>query len=399
MSGAAFAAGAIEPDRLDLADLLTPMSEARFFREIFERSILHGRAREPARFSRLRAAIALPQLIDDQTGWGNVSLARADRSAASCPYLCAAPSYRVIEQAYRDGYTVVLNDLQRRVDAVAWLCRRLERSFFCRANVNLYWSPPGQAALLPHYDDDDVIILQLEGNKLWKSYPARDRLPTGRSAYHLGDLGDPGDHELLAGDILYLPRGTPHEALAVGAGSMHLTVSLNLVRWSEVMAEIVGELAERDLACRRSVPREMLRSADRDLGSIGRALLSRVLAGPGDTGEAAHNIHRRLLETAPRLALQKRYEDGERYRLAPDQLCAVTWTEAEVRLVAIGTSCSFHPRWSDLCRRLAGGDDFDRAELASMGTDAEISEILEALLASGVIVRVCAPKPRRRPQS
>ena len=84
----------------------------------------------------------------------------------------------------------------------------------------------------PHYDDVDVFILQVSGRKRWRAYAP---LPgAGLPRFSSPDfdeardaLGAPLlDRTLQPGDMLYLPRGTVHQAQSLPEEhSLHLTVS------------------------------------------------------------------------------------------------------------------------------------------------------------------------------
>jgi hypothetical protein len=84
----------------------------------------------------------------------------------------------------------------------------------------------------PHYDDVDVFILQVSGYKRWRAYAPRGwhalpRFSSGNFNESQADLGRKIlDHVLAPGDILYLPRGTIHQAEALeDEHSLHLTLS------------------------------------------------------------------------------------------------------------------------------------------------------------------------------
>jgi bifunctional lysine-specific demethylase and histidyl-hydroxylase NO66 len=82
----------------------------------------------------------------------------------------------------------------------------------------------------PHFDDVDVYVLQVEGAKRWRVYPplSGHALPRYSSRDFADDeIGAPLRTVVLRpGDLLFLPRGTIHQADALqDAHSMHLTVS------------------------------------------------------------------------------------------------------------------------------------------------------------------------------
>lgn len=100
--------------------------------------------------------------------------------------------------------------------------------------------PPAQG-FAPHFDDVDVYVLQVEGRKRWRvaaplpghALPrcsSRDFVDAEVGACML-------DVELAPGDLLYLPRGTIHQAESLpGAASLHLTVSADHRRsWADLL--------------------------------------------------------------------------------------------------------------------------------------------------------------------
>ncbi len=59
---------------------------------------------------------------------------------------------------------------------------------------------------------------------------------------------------LNAGDLLYLPRGHPHEVRSGGATSLHITLGVKPVLWAEVIEEAVQAAINSDATLRRSLP-------------------------------------------------------------------------------------------------------------------------------------------------
>src|SRR5262249_54627347 len=93
----------------------------------------------------------------------------------------------------------------------------------------LFLSPPGKPPTIrPHLDGAHVLVLQLEGTKDWMvgdpatagtSYPAfcdDDGFATGLLL----------ETTLEAGQVLYLPLGSPHCARATSHTSLHLSIEV-----------------------------------------------------------------------------------------------------------------------------------------------------------------------------
>jgi len=98
------------------------------------------------------------------------------------------------------------------------------------ANVNAYLTPAGSQGFGTHFDTHDVFVLQTHGAKLWRLYEPSHRLPEGAetAAEHDSPPGPvKSTAELRPGDLLYLPRGTPHDATANESASLHLTIGVH----------------------------------------------------------------------------------------------------------------------------------------------------------------------------
>ncbi len=131
----------------------------------------------------------------------------------------------------KDGYSIRLVQPQQWHQACFELCACLQEYFGHPVGCAAYLTPAGSQGFPPHYDDVEVFVIQLEGSKRWRLYerpdartsPAADRTTEFRPA----ELGPPMQElTLRAGDVLYLPRGVVHQALAQRAShSLHLTFS------------------------------------------------------------------------------------------------------------------------------------------------------------------------------
>jgi hypothetical protein len=67
---------------------------------------------------------------------------------------------------------------------------------------------------------------------------------------------------LRAGDTLYLPRGTPHEAVDTTGTSLHATFALLPIRMIDLLEMVVRLAAEDDVELRRAVPLDWLDGED-----------------------------------------------------------------------------------------------------------------------------------------
>ena len=147
----------------------------------------------------------------------------------------------------RDGYSIRIVHPQQWHQACYELCSVLQEHFGFPVGCSAYLTPRASQGFPPHYDDVEVFVLQLEGSKRWRLYdrpdgracPAADRT----TEFAREDLGEPLQTLTLhAGDLLYLPRGVVHQALAQADGhSLHLTFSTyQRHTWRELLVSDEG---------------------------------------------------------------------------------------------------------------------------------------------------------------
>ena len=185
---------------------------------------------------------------------------------------------------YDGGATLVLSQMEEVHLPLARFCRGLERVFMHPVQCNVYLTPPGAKGFRVHYDTHDVLILQVQGEKLWRYWPtppvpfANNRTPHQRGAE---PQEDPRTQMMRPGDVLYLPRGILHDAASQGAqSSLHLTVGLLDVSWADALRAALDVMEVQDPAFRQSFP--TWRLAD---GGISDALVEQSGARLATLGE------------------------------------------------------------------------------------------------------------------
>ena len=221
------AESADKPRRL-LSWLVAPLSLAQFDSEVRELRPMHlvraaSRAGESGYYTGwfgskdLRALLADGQLRYtedvDVTSYANGKRSTLNGDGAA--------GEEEVLAAFGRGCSVRLSWPQRYNDRVWALLSVIEEYFCCGAGCNVYWTPKGTQGFAPHYDDVDVFILQVEGEKHWTLHSPlseAEALPRHSSAdFAQSQLGDPlAEVVLRPGDMLYLPRGTVHQAKSHG---------------------------------------------------------------------------------------------------------------------------------------------------------------------------------------
>lgn len=135
-----------------------------------------------------------------------------------------------LRRLFDEGCTLQVHHPQHHSANVAAVLRALESFFGTFVGANTYITPPGAQGLAPHYDDVEVFIVQVEGEKHWRLFRNAHVLPRGYSADVPETTFGPEDLlaelTLRAGDLLYFPRGTYHVARSPAHTlSNHITIS------------------------------------------------------------------------------------------------------------------------------------------------------------------------------
>lgn len=242
------------PDLHDLFDLLAPVGEQRFFSEYWEAKpfLIRNRARSLAGLVNIGA-------IDSIIG-GHVlrpSDLRAARGhqqiAADELFANGVADKQMVLGAFQDGYTLIFDQIDRHLPALAEVLYAWESSLQLPVRSNAYLTPRSSSGFHRHFDTHDVIVVQICGTKTWEVCDAPLPLPHEEQqpqSSHYGGLASLISRvELAPGDVLYLPRGHVHAASANRTETLHLSVSIRNRALREVLS---NALRTRLLACPES---------------------------------------------------------------------------------------------------------------------------------------------------
>ena len=147
----------------------------------------------------------------------------------------------------QQGATLILNGIHNRTPQLKQLAAELRQELGYRCHINSYGSPAQQQGFDCHYDTHDVLILQIEGEKEWFIYPETIPYPMPQqfSADQLPPDTDPYLQQILTpGDVLYIPRGHWHYAIACETASLHLTIGIHTSTGLDWLSWLQQELQE-----------------------------------------------------------------------------------------------------------------------------------------------------------
>jgi ribosomal protein L16 Arg81 hydroxylase len=182
----------------------------------------------------------------------------------------------------RTGATLTFDRVEKAHHPVRSMTRVLESELKADVTAHLFasWKPVPGFAL--HWDDQDALILQLEGSKRWQIFPATTPWP---SRIGVAENPSPQDNEpimqieLTVGDVLYVPHGWWHAVSATNEPSLHLTLGISPDDGIDFMTWLVDRLREHEsFRCR--LPR--LTSVDQQKKHLDllRATIDDLLATP-----------------------------------------------------------------------------------------------------------------------
>lgn len=263
----------IDPPRtLGLGDLLAPMSEEAFFSGVHGKDAVHIEGAAD-KFDFAMTWDAMSGLLNQTALWTAATLELyLDTQRIPPQEYTTAGHTRVGSQAptvnldrvrhwIRHGASIVLNDIQSLTPGMKDISRTLADRLGGKVQANLYCSWRAHQAFGVHFDTHDVFAMQIAGVKRWRIYqrPISDPInhPSFKNldrAFHERNHG-PLSHDFLMkpGDMIYVPRGFYHEALAESDATMHISFGIVPVIGLDLLTALFERAVHDDLF-RQAVP-------------------------------------------------------------------------------------------------------------------------------------------------
>lgn len=246
----------------DFRDILAPVTPEEFFAEYYGKQALHIPG-TPEKFASVMSWEKLNALLNMSIVWqqsdrlklaldGKIvppeaygrSVARHANGATTPMW---DPDPERVKAQMRQGASLVLDRIESLMPGLSAAAETLECALEAKVQANLYCSWKGHQAFTSHFDAHEVFALNMEGNKLWQIYEGRmddpvEQFTTIRSlspAFHERSKGDIKMEVMMRpGDVIYLPRGLYHDALAETGGCIHVTFSAVTVTGVDYASEV-----------------------------------------------------------------------------------------------------------------------------------------------------------------
>lgn len=330
-----------DPVPLTLERLLSPLTPAEFFERYWEERYLILRREDPSRYEGLFSFADVDRYLAIAAGHpsSHISLVQAGQPVQRVRLADIPPSR--IYAAFHGGATILLEGVDLCWPPLAALSAALRRALSARIHINAYVTPPGAQGAHLHPDIQDVFAVQLEGKKEWWIYAERVHEPTEHLSYtrYLTDPSVKAPYErdeaalplaektiLAPGDLLYLPRGVVHKAVASqGAPSLHLSIGVTPVYWADVLKAAIEVATVRRPALCRALPPGFERRGTGELAAALRPAFREVLEllAEGDAFERTLDVLRRAQAAATPYAGDGHFEQI----LRVEEIGPETWLE------------------------------------------------------------------------
>ncbi|KAM7374928.1 hypothetical protein PAMP_007559 [Pampus punctatissimus] len=274
------------------------METEQFFREYWEKKPLHLRRSDHSTASYYQSLFQLSDLqslcSQGLQYYRDINLVRCINGKKKVLNKEGQVKSSVLSKhLVQNKVTIQFHQPQRFKDELWRIQEKLECFFGALVGSNVYITPQESQGLPAHYDDVEVFILQLEGQKHWRLYSPTVPLAAEYSVESEEKIGSP-THDIIlkAGDLLYFPRGTIHQA-NTPAGvdhSTHLTLSTyQRMSWGDLLLDVFPSLlcdnSRTDVSLREGMHRRLLLSNNEGLDTSRRlAAHLRSLADDLDTG-------------------------------------------------------------------------------------------------------------------
>jgi len=143
------------------------------------------------------------------------------------------PDVDKVQNLISRGSSIVLSEIEKLNSKLYDIVEEIQGFTNGKCQGNLYFSMESRQAFGPHCDDHDVFAIHFEGEKVWNIYENIETNPINHPMFkysseertkRAGKLID--QITLQPGDLLYLPRGQYHDALASKNGAIHIAFGL-----------------------------------------------------------------------------------------------------------------------------------------------------------------------------
>jgi len=235
------------------ADIIAPLERGRFLADFWTKQAVH--LRSPGRtFDSVFGMEALNAVVNahDLT-FPKVKVSQNDKPAPPESFTSDAGGQRLVNaarlmQLFEAGASFGITGADADWPPLRAVVECMYDAFLESVHTNVYCSPPCTQGFQCHFDLHEVFVLQVEGEKHWRVFWPTVESPV--ESWRPEDAPAAGvppyvDVAMRKGDVLYVPRGHWHYAVARESTSVHVTVGVTCRKGTSFMdwlaAEVTGD--------------------------------------------------------------------------------------------------------------------------------------------------------------
>ena len=262
------------------AELIAPLSVEDFLANHWEKNFLHLQ-NEPGRFSRYFSLRDFDSWMASTRGLLYITPPQDGSRTEK-----VRPQDIGLSQAYASfarGCLLALGSMHE-WPPLQGLAKSLGRFFQADINIEAFLAPPETRLFPPYVAGHDVVILQLEGERIWNIHELRllqiNPIQKKNLKFPLkwyGRTKAPVVAEvcLKPGDLLFIPRGMPHAAVAQNGTSVHLDIGITPFVWMDFLKLAAECTAVEADILRKALPPGFVE--DREIGERLRETFHEVM--------------------------------------------------------------------------------------------------------------------------
>ena len=389
------------------AALLEPVTVEEFLREVSGRRPLHVQG-GPQKFGELFSWAEFNRLLNMSKLWSDRSmkLVLDGRDVPPESYSvngmtregnrALLPEPAKVEALLRRGATIILDLVETLSPGIGALTRALTAGTGSVVVCNAYCSFKSHQGFMAHFDTTDVFALHIEGSKVWRIYEGVAEHPVDLPGHHFSSLTPEQcasargavamEVEMKPGDLLYVPRGQYHEALASSDASLHLSFGANRATGLDFVSLLSRWIAD-DPRFRASLPHfDDTEGLNRHLFALGEAL-GEWIQSPQVAARAAEWQRARAFRDGIHEFGLPAVASNPRFHVRRVGMSLESTPEGGV-LITASARLAFDPKTAELLRALLSFDFFDRQLVASLipeGGPMQVDALIKTLVEAGAV--------------
>ncbi len=256
----------MEKQILTFREIIAPVTPEVFFAEYYRKKPIYIPG-SPEKFEKIMTWDGLNALLEMSTLWSerNLALAYLGQPVSVLEYSIPtsdrynrqyAPDMDRVVAKLQQGATLKLDYVETFTPALRSVVRTLESVLGAPVCCSLFCSWLKTQGYGAHFDPQNVFAMHVAGSKIWHVY--EHRVVASNTPGHDGKNISPMAHEkskgpilmeitMTPGDLLYLPHGQYHDAIATSEACLHASFGPTHFSGQDLVLNLVRELHNEPL--------------------------------------------------------------------------------------------------------------------------------------------------------